>query len=203
MLTSTAYSRYSCRFRVVDRWVTDYQSLGQGMDGPTTKAEHVYVYVSSYTQLPTSLNYHSPHRFIDSSTTERNYEYKQTIVDTMSPIQSLDKSQKDKLQQTLDELAGTLPGCFLTLVTPTETLFDGWSGKFDKLDPQSREVNGDDVMWFASTTKLITAVCESLSFHGSVSVSGSPATNCDLLEEELIGYRLSNISGQGGPQPRY
>ena len=79
----------------------------------------------------------------------------------MAPPQSLDEAQKAKLQSTLDELAGTLPGCFLTLVTPSETLFNGWSGKFDKLDPSSREVNGEDVMWFASTTKLITSVCRS------------------------------------------
>lgn len=88
----------------------------------------------------------------------------------MSPIQSLDKSQQNKLQQALDDLAGVLPGCFLTLVTPTETLFNGWSGKFDKLDPESREVKGDDVMWFASTTKLITAVCESFSVKVSLAI---------------------------------
>lgn len=79
----------------------------------------------------------------------------------MAPTpQSLTDEQKSKLQGTLDELAQTLPGCFLTVVTPTSTLFNGWSGKFDKLDPKSREVNGEDVMWFASTTKLITSVCE-------------------------------------------
>jgi hypothetical protein len=78
----------------------------------------------------------------------------------MAPT-SLDEQQKDKLQKTLDELAQVLPGCFLTLVSPTETLFNGQSGKFDMLKPDSRDVTGDDVMWFASTTKLITSVCES------------------------------------------
>jgi len=77
----------------------------------------------------------------------------------MAPT-SIDAQQKDKLQKTLDELAQVLPGCFLTLVTPTETLFDGQSGKFDMLKPDSRDVNGEDVMWFASTTKLITSVCK-------------------------------------------
>ena len=77
----------------------------------------------------------------------------------MAPT-SLDAQQKDKLQKTLDELAQVLPGCFLTLVTPTETLFNGQSGKFDMLKPDSRDVTGEDVMWFASTTKLITSVCK-------------------------------------------
>ena len=74
---------------------------------------------------------------------------------------SLDAQQKDKLQKTLDDLAQVLPGCFLTVVTPTETLFNGQSGKFDMLKSDSRDVTGEDVMWFASTTKLITSVCES------------------------------------------
>lgn len=78
----------------------------------------------------------------------------------MAPT-SLDAQQKARLQHTLDELAQVLPGCFLTLVSPTETLFDGHSGKFDILKPDSRDVTGEDVMWFASTTKLITSVCMS------------------------------------------
>ena len=77
----------------------------------------------------------------------------------MAPT-SLDAQQKEKLQRTLDDLAQVLPGCFLTLVTPTETLFNGQSGKFDMLKPDSREVTSDDVMLFASTTKLITSVCK-------------------------------------------
>jgi hypothetical protein len=75
----------------------------------------------------------------------------------MAPT-ALDSQQKDKLQKTLDELAQVLPGC--SLVTPTETLFNGQSGKFDMLKPDSRDVTGEDVMWFASTTKLITSVCK-------------------------------------------
>jgi hypothetical protein len=85
-----------------------------------------------------------------------------TVQSTMAPT-SLDDQQKEKLQETLDELAQVLPGCFLTLVTPTETLFNGQSGKFDMLKSDSRDVTGEDVMWFASTTKLITSVCESTS----------------------------------------
>jgi hypothetical protein len=82
-----------------------------------------------------------------------------TVQSTMAPT-ALDSQQKDKLQKTLDELATVLPGCFLTLVTPTETLFNGQSGKFDMLKPDSRGVTEEDVMWFASTTKLITSVCK-------------------------------------------
>lgn len=89
----------------------------------------------------------------------------------MAPT-SLDPQQTAKLQQTLDELAQTLPGCFLTVVSPTETLFNGWSGSFDKLDPQSREVNGEDVMWFASTTKLITSVCKPSLYRNASRADG-------------------------------
>lgn len=64
-----------------------------------------------------------------------------------------------KLQALLDEQAKWFPGCFLTIVTPTEVLFDGCSGPFDKVNP-GRQVAKNDVLWFASTTKLITSVCE-------------------------------------------
>ena len=83
----------------------------------------------------------------------------------MAPPTSLSADQKAKLQQRLDELVKTLPCAYLTLVSPTETLFDGWSGKFDVLDPNSRGVSGEDVVCFYSTTKLITSVGGYLLSH--------------------------------------
>lgn len=105
-----------------------------------------------------------------------------TVSSTTKRSLSLDQSQKGKLQETLDELAKTLPGCFLTVVTPTDTLFNGWSGKFDMLDPGSRDVNGEDVMWFASTTKLITSVCE------PISVTNSTEDIVYIIDDSAIGY---------------
>jgi hypothetical protein len=68
----------------------------------------------------------------------------------------------DKLQKTLDVLAEEIPGCFLTVAAHEEILFDGCSGHFDMLErgDDFRRVTTNDVMWFASTTKLLTAVCE-------------------------------------------
>ncbi len=68
-----------------------------------------------------------------------------------------------QLQKTLDDLAEDIPGCFLTVATADDILFDGCSGHFDMLEKSDnfRRVTVEDVMWFASTTKLLTAVCES------------------------------------------
>lgn len=67
-----------------------------------------------------------------------------------------------KLQALLDAQtsSGRVPSAFLTVVTPDEVLFTGAAGTYDPVDPASRKVTTDDVMWFASTTKLITSVCE-------------------------------------------
>jgi hypothetical protein len=75
----------------------------------------------------------------------------------------LSPSGAHHIQAVLDEQAKKLPGCFLTLVNPTEVLFNGASGRFDVLDPNpdGRKASTEDVMWFASTTKLITSVCKS------------------------------------------
>jgi hypothetical protein len=76
-----------------------------------------------------------------------------------SPI--ISPSGARHIQTVLNAQAETLPGCFLTVVSPTEVLFNSASGKFDVLDasPDARKASTEDVMWFASTTKLITSVC--------------------------------------------
>ncbi|GFZ50619.1 hypothetical protein JCM24511_08377 [Saitozyma sp. JCM 24511] len=78
----------------------------------------------------------------------------------MSPP-TISQSGAQHIQAVLDAQAETLPGCFLTVVSPTEVLFNSASGKFDVLDesPAARKASTEDVMWFASTTKLITSVC--------------------------------------------
>jgi CubicO group peptidase (beta-lactamase class C family) len=65
------------------------------------------------------------------------------------------------LQKTLDELSRNIPGVHLSVASPTSILFSGQAGLFDMLDqgPSSRKASSDDIMWFASTTKLLTAVC--------------------------------------------
>lgn len=85
----------------------------------------------------------------------------QHAIQTISAIMSsaLPTETAKRLQALLDEQAKTLPGCFLTIVTPTDVLFDGCSGNFDMVNP-GRQVSTKDVLWFASTTKLITSVCK-------------------------------------------
>jgi CubicO group peptidase (beta-lactamase class C family) len=67
----------------------------------------------------------------------------------------------EELQNTLDELAKTLPGVYLAVATPSSILFSGQSGQYDILDhgASSRQASVDDILWFASTTKLLTTVC--------------------------------------------
>lgn len=63
------------------------------------------------------------------------------------------------LQKKLDNIAEKMPGCYLSVASADSVLFSGASGPFDFLDG-SRIASNDDVMWFASTTKLLTSICE-------------------------------------------
>ncbi|ORY30592.1 beta-lactamase/transpeptidase-like protein [Naematelia encephala] len=76
-------------------------------------------------------------------------------------VAKLSANGSAQLQATLDELTQVLPCAYLSLATPEGILFDGTSGVFDKLEQSAspRPASQDDVIWFASTTKLLTAVC--------------------------------------------
>lgn len=77
---------------------------------------------------------------------------------TMPVPAKLHPDGKSYLQSRLDEAADSLPGCTLAVVNTQGVLFSGATGPFDILDP-SRKLSTHDVMWFASTTKLLTAIC--------------------------------------------
>lgn len=66
------------------------------------------------------------------------------------------------LQAALDEWSAKLPGVSLALASTSGLLFSSTAGRYDVLDASSRALAEDDIMWFASTTKLITAVGASL-----------------------------------------
>ena len=70
----------------------------------------------------------------------------------------LKQGAAERLQSLLDQQTAGLPSAFLTVISPTEILFTGASGHHDPLHP-GRAASNEDVMWFASTTKLITSVC--------------------------------------------
>lgn len=75
-------------------------------------------------------------------------------------LPTISPKQRQTLQAVLEEFGETLPGCSLTVASDSEILFDGRSGKFDALEEteNARSASRDDVLWFASTTKLITSV---------------------------------------------
>ena len=75
-------------------------------------------------------------------------------------LPTISAEQHQALQAVLDEFGQTLPGCSLTVASDSEVLFDGRSGKFDALEEteNARVASRDDVLWFASTTKLMTSV---------------------------------------------
>jgi CubicO group peptidase (beta-lactamase class C family) len=69
----------------------------------------------------------------------------------------LPEAVKD-LQKTLDDLGKDLPGVHLAVASSDSILFSGQAGNFDMLHP-GRQASPEDILWFASTTKLLTAVC--------------------------------------------
>ncbi|KAJ9114884.1 hypothetical protein QFC20_001256 [Naganishia adeliensis] len=75
-------------------------------------------------------------------------------------LSTISPEQRQALQKALDRFGEILPGCGLTVASDSEVVFDGRSGKFDALEKGSsaRAAGKEDVLWFASTTKLITSV---------------------------------------------
>lgn len=72
----------------------------------------------------------------------------------------LSSSAKESLQAVLDKQAGYLGGAFLSVATSEGVIFNSCSGLFDQLErgkQDARKASTSDVMWYASTTKLIIA----------------------------------------------
>ncbi|GAA6034974.1 hypothetical protein JCM8097_002121 [Rhodosporidiobolus ruineniae] len=63
-----------------------------------------------------------------------------------------------KLRAYLAEAAKTLPAPFVEIGSPEGVLFSERDGRIDMLDANSPKPKKDSIYWFASTTKLITAV---------------------------------------------
>ncbi|KAL1413097.1 hypothetical protein Q8F55_000846 [Vanrija albida] len=61
------------------------------------------------------------------------------------------------LTAALEEWGAKVPGCTLALASASGLLFSSAAGPFDVLHP-ARALATDDIMWFASTTKLLTSV---------------------------------------------
>lgn len=72
---------------------------------------------------------------------------------------TLKPNGKASLQAALERAAADLPGCTLAVASADEILFSSCAGPYDILNPE-RMVAEDDIMWFASTTKLLTSICE-------------------------------------------
>lgn len=82
---------------------------------------------------------------------------------TVTPLPAIPLSGQHAIQRLLDTFGETLPGCALTVANDQQVLFDSRSGKFDALEggSEARLAAKDDIMWFASTTKLVTSVGKS------------------------------------------
>ncbi|TXT15978.1 hypothetical protein VHUM_00481 [Vanrija humicola] len=61
------------------------------------------------------------------------------------------------LQAALEKWGAKLPGVTLAVASTSGLLFSSAAGPYDILEP-ARKLATDDIMWFASTTKLITSV---------------------------------------------
>lgn len=63
------------------------------------------------------------------------------------------------IREYLQQAAQTLPAVFIGIASKDGVLLFERDGAFDPLNPAA-EVKQDDVYWFASTTKLLTAVSD-------------------------------------------
>jgi hypothetical protein len=66
-----------------------------------------------------------------------------------------------KLDALLVKAAEVLPGTFFVVTSPEAILYSNQTGKHDVLKSAGADntVQEDSVLWFASTTKLLTSVC--------------------------------------------
>jgi hypothetical protein len=93
-----------------------------------------------------------------------------TTTTSSSPMPTLSEPQKTYLQDLLTTLGQSHAAQCLTISNASGPIFDGRAGWFDPLNQNEGEGEGgtgtgrkaafDDVLWFASTTKLITSVCK-------------------------------------------
>jgi hypothetical protein len=81
---------------------------------------------------------------------------------TSTPLPTLCDSGKTYLQDLLTTLGASHAAQCLTISNASGPIFDGRAGWFDPLQQNEgdRKAGFDDVLWFASTTKLITSVCK-------------------------------------------
>ena len=73
---------------------------------------------------------------------------------------TLPAATKTRLDALLAKAAVELPGCFLEVVSATETLYSHRTGRVDVLEPvgPGNKVDEKTVLCFFSTTKLLTSV---------------------------------------------
>ena len=86
-----------------------------------------------------------------------------SLSDRIAPDGSISATGEAKLLATWTQLAEQLPCAHVSIAGPTEILFEGHAGDFVVLqrgNSESRPASGDDILWFASTTKLLTAICK-------------------------------------------
>jgi hypothetical protein len=121
-----------------------------------------------------------------------------------APLPTLTNSGKTYLQDFLDTLGKSHAAQCLTISNASGPIFDGRAGWFDPLDQNEGEGEGvtgrkaafDDVLWFASTTKLITSVCElivllyfSLRFFSSIQLSSIPlSVSCTSITNTITTH---------------
>ncbi|KAK4685931.1 hypothetical protein P7C73_g4204, partial [Tremellales sp. Uapishka_1] len=117
----------------------------------------------------------------------------------MAPTLTL--SAKAGLQATLDELATSLPGCHVSIATTDGIIYQASSGQFDVLDTSAtaQKASADDVLWFASTTKLLTAVCYLSLIDKGVVAFDTPISDLYPPLKEASRQIYKGLDAEGKP----
>ncbi|KAK8843525.1 hypothetical protein IAR55_007185 [Kwoniella newhampshirensis] len=114
---------------------------------------------------------------------------------TRTPTLAPDGS--DRITQILEEAAQELPGCGLAIATVDGLLYEEYKGKRDVLDDASPAVDENTIMWFASTTKLLTSVAVlQLVQNGTISLDTPVSRYLPELSTPLRVFKRLDDDGR-------
>ncbi|GAA6006122.1 hypothetical protein JCM10207_000530 [Rhodosporidiobolus poonsookiae] len=108
----------------------------------------------------------------------------------------LSESGKQNLRAYLADVGQRLPGVFAAVGTADEVLFCERDGLLDMLDPSAGKPDAETIYWFASTTKLITAVCALQLIDAGVLEPSTPMSR--FFPQFATPYKIVRSIGKDG-----
>ncbi|OJJ48052.1 hypothetical protein ASPZODRAFT_166103 [Penicilliopsis zonata CBS 506.65] len=104
------------------------------------------------------------------------------------------------LKDALDKLSSNFPGCFLTVVSPTEVIFNYQTGPFDVLQREtSPSVDGNTIIWASSVTRFVVSFAYLQLVDQGLIALDTPMSKFSPELESISRQILRGFDEQGDP----